>query len=154
MTFTDYLIDISLIALVLVQVKSRRLTVKALLLPIGIVAYVAFTYLKGVPTAHNDLVLIVVVADDHVDAVAIRALLGLAPAIELVGRRADRAVALAAGPLDLEPALAAVPSADRVIVDRRVEAEVKSGDRLAYACEGREDLIESRDLRFHGFLLC
>ena len=59
MTFTDYLIDITLIGLVLVQVRSRRLTVKALVLPIGIVAYVAFTYLKGVPTAHNDLVLIV-----------------------------------------------------------------------------------------------
>jgi hypothetical protein len=59
MTLTDYLIDISLIGLVLVQVKRRRLTVKALVLPLGIVAYVAFTYLKGIPTAHNDLVLIV-----------------------------------------------------------------------------------------------
>ena len=61
MTFTDYLflIDISLIALVLVQVKSRRLTVKALLLPIGIVAYVAFSFLKGIPTAQNDLVLVI-----------------------------------------------------------------------------------------------
>jgi hypothetical protein len=38
MTFSDYLIDITLIGLVLVQVKSRRLTVRALLLPIGIVA--------------------------------------------------------------------------------------------------------------------
>jgi hypothetical protein len=59
MTFSDYLIDISLIGLVLVQVKSRRLTVKALLLPIGIVAYVAYSYLKGIPTAHNDLFLVV-----------------------------------------------------------------------------------------------
>jgi hypothetical protein len=59
MTTSDYLIDISLIALVLVQVKRRRLTVKALLLPLGIVAYVAYSYLKGIPTAHNDLVLVV-----------------------------------------------------------------------------------------------
>jgi hypothetical protein len=59
MTFTDYLIDISLIGIVLVQVKRRRLTVTALLLPMGIVAYVAATYLKGIPTAHNDLVLII-----------------------------------------------------------------------------------------------
>jgi hypothetical protein len=59
MTFSDYLIDISLIGLVLVQVKRRRLTVKALLLPIGIVAYVAFSYLKGIPTAQNDLFLVV-----------------------------------------------------------------------------------------------
>jgi hypothetical protein len=59
MTTSDYLIDVSLIALVLVQVKKRRLTVKALLLPLGIVAYVAYSYLKGIPTAHNDLVLVV-----------------------------------------------------------------------------------------------
>jgi hypothetical protein len=59
MTTSDYLIDISLIALVLVQMKRRRLTVKALVLPLGIVAYVAYSYLKGIPTAHNDLVLVV-----------------------------------------------------------------------------------------------
>ena len=59
MTFTDYLIDISLIGLVLVQVRSRRLTVKALLLPLGLVSYVAYTYLRGIPTAHNDLFLVV-----------------------------------------------------------------------------------------------
>ena len=76
----------------------------------------------------DDLVLVVVVADDHVDAVAVRALLGSTPATELVGRRADRAVALAGGPLDLEPALAPLAAADRVIVDRRVEAEVHAAD--------------------------
>jgi hypothetical protein len=38
---------------VLVQVKSRRLTVKSLLLPIGIVAYVAFNFLKGVHGARS-----------------------------------------------------------------------------------------------------
>jgi hypothetical protein len=59
MTISDYLIDITLIGLVLVQVKSRRLTVRALLLPIGIVAYVAFSFLKGIPTAHNDLPLVI-----------------------------------------------------------------------------------------------
>ena len=59
MTFTDYLIDITLISLVLIQIKARRLTVKALVLPLGLVAYVAYTYLRGVPTAHNDLFLIV-----------------------------------------------------------------------------------------------
>ena len=58
MTFTDYLIDISLIALVLVQVRGRRITTRGLLLPVGIVTYVAFTYLKGIPTAGNDLVLV------------------------------------------------------------------------------------------------
>jgi hypothetical protein len=83
MTFTDYLIDISLIALVLVQVKSRRLTVKALLLPIGIVAYVAFNFLKGIPTAHNDMVLVI-------GAIAIGGTLGgLAGKFTTVTRRAE-----------------------------------------------------------------
>ena len=58
MTFTDYLIDISLIALVLVQIRGRRLTTRALLLPLGIVSYVAYSYLRGVPTAGNDLFLV------------------------------------------------------------------------------------------------
>jgi hypothetical protein len=59
MTFSDYLIDFTLIGLVLLQIKGRRLTARTLLLPIGIVAYVASKYLHGVPTGHNDLVLIV-----------------------------------------------------------------------------------------------
>ena len=58
MTISDYLIDITLIALVLFQVRGRRLTVRGLLLPIGLVAYVAFSYLRGIPTAGNDLVLV------------------------------------------------------------------------------------------------
>ena len=59
MTFSDYLIDITLICLVLVQIRARRLTVKALLLPLGLVSYVAYEYLRAVPTADNDLFLIV-----------------------------------------------------------------------------------------------
>jgi hypothetical protein len=83
MTFSDYLIDITLIGLVLVQVKSRRLTVRALLLPIGIVAYVAFSYLKGIPTAGNDLFLVI-------GAAAIGATLGgLAGKFTAVTHRAD-----------------------------------------------------------------
>jgi hypothetical protein len=58
MTFTDYLIDITLIGLVVLQVRGRRLTTRALLLPLGLVAYVAASYLHGVPTAGNDLVLV------------------------------------------------------------------------------------------------
>jgi hypothetical protein len=69
MTFTDYLIDITLIGIVLVQIRGRRLTTRALLLPVGIVTYVAVTYLKGVPTAGNDLFL-------EVGCAALGALLG------------------------------------------------------------------------------
>ncbi len=59
MTLNDYLIDITLIGLVLFQVRGRRITTKALLLPVGIVIYVATTYLKAIPTAGNDLFLVV-----------------------------------------------------------------------------------------------
>jgi hypothetical protein len=69
MTFTDYLIDISLIAIVLLQVRGRRLTPRELLLPVGIVAFVAYTYLRAIPTAGNDLVLVI-------GAAALGALLG------------------------------------------------------------------------------
>lgn len=59
MTLSDYIIDIALIGLVLFQVRGRRLTTRALLLPIGIVTYVAINYLHGIPTKGNDLLLIV-----------------------------------------------------------------------------------------------
>ncbi|HWD56491.1 MAG TPA: hypothetical protein VG346_15310 [Acidimicrobiales bacterium] len=59
MTTSDYLIDITLISLVLIQIRARKLSVKALLLPLGLVSYVAYEYLRGVPTAHNDLFLVV-----------------------------------------------------------------------------------------------
>jgi hypothetical protein len=58
MTFSDYLIDISLIAIVLLQIRGRKLTTKALLVPLGIVGWVAYSYLRGVPTAGNDLFLV------------------------------------------------------------------------------------------------
>ena len=59
MTFTDYLIDISLIAIVFLQVRGRRLTLRSLLLPVAISAWAAASYLHGIPTAGNDLVLVV-----------------------------------------------------------------------------------------------
>ena len=58
MTFSDYLIDITLISIVLVQMRGRKLTAHSLLLPVGIVAYVAITYLKAIPTNGNNLLLI------------------------------------------------------------------------------------------------
>ena len=91
MTFTDYALDITLIALVLLQVRPRRVTARTLLLPLGIVAWAAATYLKGVPTAGNDLVLVVGCA-------AIGALLGgLCAAFTTVGRDASGAPVAKAG---------------------------------------------------------
>ena len=57
MTTTDYLINIALIAMVLVQIRDRRMDLRSLLLPVVAVAGAALFYLKGVPTAGNDVIL-------------------------------------------------------------------------------------------------
>jgi hypothetical protein len=57
MSTTDYLLNAVLIGLVVLQVRGRRLTLQALLLPLAVVGYVAITYLRSFPTAGNDLVL-------------------------------------------------------------------------------------------------
>jgi hypothetical protein len=62
MTFTDYLIDSALVLLVLLQIKERKLIAKAIIRPMVIVAIAVANYLHGIPTAGNDLVLIVVLA--------------------------------------------------------------------------------------------
>jgi hypothetical protein len=59
MTFSDYLLDIVLILLVVRQVREARLDRRAILLPIGIVAFVAHSYLKSIPMHGNNVVLIV-----------------------------------------------------------------------------------------------
>jgi hypothetical protein len=62
MTFTDYLIDSVLVLLVLLQIKERKLTTKAIVRPMVIVAIAVANYLHGIPTAGNDLVLVAVLA--------------------------------------------------------------------------------------------
>lgn len=62
MTFTDYLLDSALVLLVLLQIKERKLTTKALIRPMVIVGIAVLNYLHGIPTAGNDLVLVVVLA--------------------------------------------------------------------------------------------
>lgn len=59
MTLTDYILDIALIAIVLLQIRGRRLTTRAMLIPIAIVAWAADNYLHGIPTQKNDLVLVI-----------------------------------------------------------------------------------------------
>ena len=58
MTTTDYILDSALVLLVLIQIPERRLTTKALVRPLVIVAIAVANYLHGIPTAGNDLVLI------------------------------------------------------------------------------------------------
>jgi hypothetical protein len=57
MTTTDYLIDSSLVLLVLLQIKERPLTTRQMLRPLVILGIAIASYLHGIPTAGNDLVL-------------------------------------------------------------------------------------------------
>lgn len=59
MTTSDYILDIALIALVFRQIRESRLGWHAILLPLGICGVVGAHYLQSLPTAGNDLVLIV-----------------------------------------------------------------------------------------------
>jgi hypothetical protein len=58
MTTTEWITDIALILVVFRQLREGRLDLKSFLIPLGIVAFVAHSYLDSVPTAGNDLVLI------------------------------------------------------------------------------------------------
>ena len=62
MTLFDYLLNIGLIALVLLQVRGRRLDRRALVLPLALVGWAASQYLHGIPTAGNDLAFVAVLA--------------------------------------------------------------------------------------------
>jgi hypothetical protein len=60
MTFSDYLLDSILVLLVVRQIRETRLDLRSVLLPIGIAAIVGGSYLHGIPTAGNDLLLVAV----------------------------------------------------------------------------------------------
>ena len=58
MNAVDYILDAVLVATIFVQFRGRRLTPRNLILPVAIVVYFLVAYLKGVPTAGNDLYLV------------------------------------------------------------------------------------------------
>lgn len=58
MTTSDWVLDTVLILIVFRQLRESRLTVRTILLPLGIVGFAASHYLHGIPTAGNDLALI------------------------------------------------------------------------------------------------
>jgi len=58
MSTTDYLIDSTLVLLVLLQIWERPLTTRTLIRPLLIVGIAVVNYLHGIPTAGNDLVLV------------------------------------------------------------------------------------------------
>jgi len=59
MTFTDYLIDVALIAVVLRNIRESRFGLHAVLLPLGLLGFAASHYLKSTPTSGHDVELYV-----------------------------------------------------------------------------------------------
>jgi hypothetical protein len=57
MTFTDYLINIVLIGLVILQIRGSRLDLKTAIRPVVLVAVAAVYYLRAFPVAGNDVIL-------------------------------------------------------------------------------------------------
>jgi hypothetical protein len=82
MTTSDYLIDSALVLLVLLQIREHELTTKQLIRPMVILAVAIVSYLHGIPTAGNDLVLAGVLA-------LVGGMIGLASGYTVIFRRAD-----------------------------------------------------------------
>lgn len=58
MTTTDWILDITLILVVFRQLRWSRIDALFLIVPIGIVSFVAYKYLDPIPTGGNDLLVI------------------------------------------------------------------------------------------------
>jgi len=58
MTLFDYITDIALIAVVVLQMRVRTLTLRSLLLPLGLVAGAGLVYLRPVSLSENNAALI------------------------------------------------------------------------------------------------
>lgn len=58
MTLTSWIIDIALILIVFRQMIEERLTARTILIPAALLTWAGYTYLRGFPTAGNDLLLI------------------------------------------------------------------------------------------------
>ena len=85
MTITEYLLNLFLVGLVVLQLRGRTLTVRNLLLPVVITVVVASQFLHGLPTAGNDLALEVAGA---LTGAVLGAGAGLATSVQLRGRSA------------------------------------------------------------------
>jgi hypothetical protein len=59
MTTTDYLMNIGLIALVVLQIRGHKVTRARLVFPLVVTVFVAAQFLHAIPTTGNDLVLII-----------------------------------------------------------------------------------------------
>ncbi len=59
MSVEDYALNLVLVAVVIRQIRGRKLTAIGLLWPVGLVVFAAVEYLHGLPTSGNDLTLVV-----------------------------------------------------------------------------------------------
>jgi hypothetical protein len=91
MTTTDWLIDIVLVLVVLRQLREGRIDIKFIAIPAAIVYFTAKSYLHGIPTGGNDLVLIGV-------ALGLGIALGIAGGLTTHVRAADGHAFVKAGP--------------------------------------------------------
>ena len=62
MTTTDYLMNLALIALVVLQIRGHKITAARLLVPVVMTVWAASQILHTIPTAGNDLVLVATLA--------------------------------------------------------------------------------------------
>ncbi|MFF3215685.1 hypothetical protein ACFYYB_34285 [Streptomyces sp. NPDC002886] len=90
MTTTEWITDIALLLIVFRQLREGRLDLRSFLIPLGIVTFVAYSYLDTIPTAGNDLVLITVL-------VAVGAALGIAGGVHTRVRTVGEHVLIKAG---------------------------------------------------------
>jgi hypothetical protein len=80
MSTSTYLIDSALVLIVLLQIKERTLTNRQLIRPLVILGIAIATYLHGIPTQGNDLVLAGVLA-------AVGGVIGVASGLTVIMRR-------------------------------------------------------------------
>ncbi|MGH2862202.1 MAG: hypothetical protein ACRDLT_11965 [Solirubrobacteraceae bacterium] len=91
MSTSTYIIDSALVLLVLLQVRERTLTNRQLIRPLVILGVAVASYLNGLPTQGNDLVLLGVLA-------AIGGVIGIASGLTVImRRRADGTVSFRSG---------------------------------------------------------
>lgn len=88
MSITDYIIDSTLVVIILLQVKEKTLTTRTLVRPLIVVAIAVVNYLHGIPTAGNDLLLVGTLA-------LVGALIGTASGRAVLMRRGSDGEALA-----------------------------------------------------------
>ena len=78
MTATEYLLNIGLVGLVVLQIRGHNVTRARLLFPVVITVWVASSFLRGLPTAGNDTALEATLA---AAGIALGALAGVATSV-------------------------------------------------------------------------